>query len=142
MRRDGHSSATVDDLPCAFASAPPSSIAVHSESPDLLLHLYDLHDRIGTLTTSLAAHYYIMSILSQSFEASPRARNSSPSPSSGKNSHPFPAQPALEGGDSWDVSPETRHIPRTVRRKKSSFDLRDVFKNGGVLPSHNPVPVA
>lgn len=61
-----------------------------------------------------------------------------------------PAPPAEKGGiafptaahddaagsapEYWDGrAPPPQH--RTVRRKKSSFDLRHVFKNGGVVPA-------
>lgn len=54
-----------------------------------------------------------------------------------KSSTPFPSQgPDGDVEEVW-VNPDQR----TVRRKKSSFDLRDVFKNGGVVPTTSSVSV-
>ena len=41
------------------------------------------------------------------------------------------AEPAAPGPEYWDG--RAPRPLRTVRRKKSSFDLRHVFKNGGVV---------
>lgn len=44
------------------------------------------------------------------------------------------ADPAHAGPEYWDGrSAPPQH--RTVRRKKSSFDLRHVFKTGGTIPN-------
>ena len=115
------------------------------DAPDCLCTLYDLHE-YPSQHQRLSPHFITnltMSILSQTYETSPRARHSAPAlTSSGKNSTPFPAQPGGAESEAWDHPPEASHSQRTVRRKKSSFDLRDVFKNGGVLRPSPSVPVA
>jgi hypothetical protein len=48
------------------------------------------------------------------------------------SSHDAPESPA----EYWDGRTATRGaVQRTVRRKKSSFDLRHVFKTGGIVPN-------
>ena len=83
-----------------------------------------------------------MSILAHTHASAPRNRIVAPAPGAGieKSSTPFPSSGDADpdGCHGWGMQPEvdaeTRRAQRTVRRKKSSFDLRDVFKNGGALP--------
>jgi len=61
-----------------------------------------------------------------------------PAPGTEKGLVAFPTdsqdEPAHGGPEYWDGrSAPPQH--RTVRRKKSSFDLRHVFKSGGVAPN-------
>ena len=49
---------------------------------------------------------------------------------------PFPPH-----GEASETFASWQGTQRTVRRKKSSFDLRDVFKNGGVIPTQTSLPV-
>ena len=58
-----------------------------------------------------------------------------PARPSAESDTPFPQnsaedEPARRSTDS--------HTQRTVRRKKSSLDLRDVFLSGGMVPSQSP----
>lgn len=116
------------------------------------LYIINTISRLAILTTQGHEHKiprvrrfttFIMSILSISPRNSqtdaPRDRNIVV-PASGKSSTPFPMQAHQDGEESsevWDMQPEAEALraQRTVRRKKSSFDLRDVFKNGGVVPT-------
>ena len=51
------------------------------------------------------------------------------------NDTPFPRRSSsLDSSGQEDVVPR-EHAQRTVRRKKSSLDLRDIFLNGGVFPA-------
>ena len=56
-----------------------------------------------------------------------------------QNTTPFPSHGDAETYAAWEAQADAQRTPRTVRRKKSSFDLRDVFKNGGVIPSQTAV---
>ena len=66
----------------------------------------------------------------------PAPRDRHPAPADDKSTTPFPSQGQDDAEEAWAANPDPQ---RTVRRKKSSFDLRDVFKNGGIIPTSSAV---
>lgn len=51
------------------------------------------------------------------------------------SAHPEDVHEHEHAPEYWDGRSARRPVHRTVRRKKSSFDLRHVFKTGGSVPN-------